>query len=183
MIKLGDISSLREKLKPNKDLTHTFDEPQDDVTVAYHRDRDEKWEQTKPLLNKNIDEFNNWLKDSWIEYIYLYDEEKKKWLWDYVDYVNNNIELKDLDKAIKNIDKVAIKSGYYFMIFDKAEVPFLNSLIKTNRQVEFDDWIYNLYDAPNWDLAKQVDALMDSKNMDVGYEIDNYEIRKDNISI
>ena len=180
---MGDISSLREKLKPNKDLTHNFDEPQDDVTIAYHRDRDEKWEQTKPLVNKNLDEFNNWLKDSWIEYIYLYDEEKNKWLWDCVDYADNVIELKDLDNAIKNIDKVAIKSGYYFMIFDKDEVPFLNKLTKTNRQIEFDDWIYDLYDAPNWNLAKQVDALMDSKNMGVGYDIDDYEIRKDNISI
>lgn len=166
-------------MNPDNNTNHSFDEPQDDVTVAYHRDRKEEWEQTKPLVTKNIEEYNTILNDSWIEYIYLYDEEQNKWLWDYVDYIDNKIELKDLDKAIKCIDKVAIKSGYYFMIIEKKEVPFLNKLNRTDRQVKFDDWDYNLYEAPNWNLAQRVDALMDSKNMGVGYNIDDYEIKKD----
>ena len=177
LIKLGDISSLRKKIKPNTDVIHTFDNPQDDVTVSYHRDRKEEWEQTKPLVSKNINDFNKILDDSWIEYIYLYDEEKNKWMWDDVGYKNHKIELKDLDKAIKCIDKVALKSGYYFMLFDKGEVPFLNQLNKTNRQVKVDGWIYYLYDAPNWDLAKKIDSLMGNDSL--GYDIDDYEIKKD----
>ncbi len=38
---LGDISSLGEKVEPDPSEPHDFDDPQDDVCVAYHRDRDE----------------------------------------------------------------------------------------------------------------------------------------------
>ena len=49
LIALGDLSSLREKPTPTEG-EHTFDEPQADVTVAYHRDRGEEWKDTKPRV-------------------------------------------------------------------------------------------------------------------------------------
>ena len=42
LLNLGDISSLRERIKPNADEIHNFDFPLDDVTIAYGRDRGEK---------------------------------------------------------------------------------------------------------------------------------------------
>lgn len=39
LIKLGDISSLRKYTEPRKDEEHSFLHPQEDVTVAYYRDR------------------------------------------------------------------------------------------------------------------------------------------------
>ena len=68
---------------------------------------------------------------------------------------------------------VALKSGYYFMIFKKEEIPFFYELEKTNKAIIKDNKKYNLYEAPNWDIAQKVDALMDKKN-EIGYEIDNY---------
>jgi hypothetical protein len=42
LISLGDISSLREKPFPNPTKPHSFDIPQADVVIAYHRDRNEE---------------------------------------------------------------------------------------------------------------------------------------------
>lgn len=178
LINLGDISSLREKVKPYNDLDHSFDEPQEDVTIAYHRDRDEEWKYTKPNINKNIDDFNKGLEDSWIEYIYLYDEKNKKWLWDSVDYTKNEINLKQLSNAFK--EKIALKSGYYFMIFEKDKVPFFDDLKRLDRQVEMDNNVYELYEASDWDTAKKVDNIMGNNNL--GFDVDEYEINK-NINI
>ena len=77
-----------------------------------------------------------------------------------------------------NKDKIALKSGYYFMIFDKNEIPFFNDLKNTNRVIIKDNNTYEMYEAPNWDIAQRVDAYMDQYN-DVGFEIDEYEINKD----
>lgn len=42
LLALGDISSLGERVAPNPGEKHSFEEPAEDVTVAYHRDRGEK---------------------------------------------------------------------------------------------------------------------------------------------
>ncbi len=78
-----------------------------------------------------------------------------------------------------NNKKIALKSGYYFMIFNENEVPFFNELEITDIMVSIDNIEYNLYRAKTWDIAKQIDALMDSKNIGVGYDIDEYRIKKD----
>jgi len=41
LIDLGSLSSLCEKLTPDPTLPHSFDAPQEGVTVAYHRERGE----------------------------------------------------------------------------------------------------------------------------------------------
>ena len=52
IVALGSISSLRERIAPNEDENHSFDSPVGDVTIAYHRDRGEDFEQIKGK-NKN----------------------------------------------------------------------------------------------------------------------------------
>jgi hypothetical protein len=42
LIALGSISSLKPLVAPPEGATHTFDNPLEDVTVAYHRDRGEE---------------------------------------------------------------------------------------------------------------------------------------------
>ena len=42
LIALGSISSLKPLAAPPEGATHTFDNPLEDVTVAYHRDRGEE---------------------------------------------------------------------------------------------------------------------------------------------
>lgn len=87
IIALGDLSALGERLYPEKEydkpryswlssapVKHSFDTPQGGVTIAYHRDRNEK-------LNinhfENKTEMNRWFRNSWCEYYYLF--EKGSW--------------------------------------------------------------------------------------------------------
>ena len=83
------------------------------------------------------------------------------------------------EKIYKNHEtKIALKSGLYFMVFNKNEVPFNKELNKTNIKVNFERKYY-LYTAPSWDIDHKIDALMDSKNIGVGYAIDDYIIEQD----
>lgn len=74
-------------------------------------------------------------------------------------------------------NKVALKSGYYFMIFNKSDIPFFDELKQTNTIVNFNDTNYNLYEAPTWELAQRIDGLMGSDFL--GYSIDDYSVDND----
>jgi hypothetical protein len=65
LIALGDLSSLCEKLTPDPTSPHSFDAPQEDVTVAYHRDRGEELHIDRPI---SIHEINSQ------EYNYIFKE-------------------------------------------------------------------------------------------------------------
>lgn len=81
----------------------------------------------------------------------------------------------------KNNNLVALKSGYYFMIFKKDDIPFFNDLKKTNQMIKKDNEEFNLYEAPTWELAQKVDDLMG--NEWDGYDIDEYTIDKNNVRV
>ena len=83
LISLGAISSLHENVEPDpkggtktvwKGLKrvekpakgkHTFDEPQNGVVVAYHRDRGEDWESCKPRVDKDARTFAKGDVEEW----------------------------------------------------------------------------------------------------------------------
>lgn len=67
LIELGDISSLAENLSPEPHQDHSFTNPAQAVTVAYHRDRGEDWNHCKPKSTENISNFTNQ------EFNYLYN--------------------------------------------------------------------------------------------------------------
>lgn len=66
------------------------------------------------------------------------------------------------------------------MLFKKEKISFLNELKKTDCLVEMDDKEYYLYEAPTWELAQRIDALMGNENL--GFSIDDYIVNK-NINI
>lgn len=99
LLKLGNIESLKEKINP--DLNSN-----DNVTIAYHRDLKESLTKNKAIINNNIDDFYNILFDSWIEYVYLYDEKNKKWLYDNYSIDNDKLSLKPLDDYFKISNKM-----------------------------------------------------------------------------
>lgn len=112
LISLGDISVLAENINPDTTKPHNFEEKQKNVVVAYHRDRGEPWEDVKPMVMSK--EFE--AKDTSIEYIYYFDDDKK--LWRYKELYSNNpqwIWLKDennisLDERMDNtLKELAIK--------------------------------------------------------------------------
>ncbi len=73
LIGFGDISSLKEKI----DFVgkHDYDNAQEDVTVFYGRDRNEKGVNAKKFLSLEVYK----QKNDFQEYDYVYVEKKKKW--------------------------------------------------------------------------------------------------------
>ena len=58
LISLGNISSLREKITPEKGSTHSFDKPDKDVTVFYGRDRGEKGQEAFTCTEEELKDPN-----------------------------------------------------------------------------------------------------------------------------
>lgn len=71
LVSLGDVSSVGAKLEPTKDY-HSFDYPEEEVCVFYHRDRGESWDHNKPRIYNTKEEIFE------IEY-YVYIFEDGKW--------------------------------------------------------------------------------------------------------
>lgn len=78
LISFGDISQLREKIRP--ETQHSFDNPQDGVTIFYKRDRDEVNVDARKY--DTIDAY--WKEEGYyfdIEYVYMWDAVSGKWKW------------------------------------------------------------------------------------------------------
>lgn len=76
LIALGDISALRSEVIPDANETHDFNDPQDDVVIAYHRDHQEDWEDVKPICCTSIKKIFEKYGSC---YLYYYDLEEKTW--------------------------------------------------------------------------------------------------------
>lgn len=76
LIALGGISYLAEKLEPTTG-SHSFEHPEQNVVVAYHRDRGEDWEHNKSAHFANIDELISDI--GWEDYVYLFDVRTESW--------------------------------------------------------------------------------------------------------
>lgn len=87
LIALGDISSLGEAV--STEAPHSFDRPSRGVTVAYHRDRSEDWNQS---THKSAEEF---FKSDYEEYGYLFTKDEK-WLV----IGNNGDEVEELENLV-----------------------------------------------------------------------------------
>lgn len=97
LIKLGNISMVNTHISPKENQEHNFRHPQRGVTIAYARDRGDRYQ--KPRIHKNLSEFMKYFYDSMCVYVYLYDQNEQKWLTNYgLDYN----ELTDLETAIEN---------------------------------------------------------------------------------
>lgn len=92
LISLGYISSLGINIEPNPSMPHTFDDPQEDVTVFYGRDRGEKDCGKETIRLEYID-----TDFSWIEYCYVYGLDNK---WRYFEKGRLSEGLKDLEQGL-----------------------------------------------------------------------------------
>lgn len=78
LIHMGGLSSIEKNLYPNPSKPHTFTNPQDDVTVAYTRDRGDKIEidHEVHLSDKAMIHF---MSQHDVEYLYLFKD--NHWHW------------------------------------------------------------------------------------------------------
>lgn len=70
-------------------------------------------------------------------------------------------------------EKVAVKSGYYFEIFDKNEIP--KTLTKYAKKVELDNVVYDLYHGNTLEEEKTIDKMFGDR---MGYNIDEHTMKK-----
>ena len=99
LLKLGDISVLGRKLAPGPG-THSVEQPQPDVTVAYVRDDERPKAENKPYTDRNVTAFTKMYAD---RHCYLYDVRSGTWLHagPYSDF--NPLETSDNGKgAVQN---------------------------------------------------------------------------------
>lgn len=78
LISLGDISSLRQEVEIPENEVHTFDNPLKEVTVAYHRDREEDFNNC--TFNHLYDMVSHCYNE-YEEYLYFYEGDK----WSYIE--------------------------------------------------------------------------------------------------
>ena len=72
LVRLGSLSSLGERAKPLNPEAHSFNNKEEDTTVAYHRDRGEAWAGVKPTTAEPLSELVSLADESWAEYVYLF---------------------------------------------------------------------------------------------------------------
>lgn len=96
LIDLGDISSLDKEVNPTEE--HSFDKPQKGVTVTYGRDRGESG--VSKQVFESLDSYKKYLKGSWCEFVYIYDESYNKWLYTtlYGDMTIRELTEEEIDK-------------------------------------------------------------------------------------
>ena len=71
-------------------------------------------------------------------------------------------------------EKVAVKSGYYFEIFSKSEIP--NTLIESNIQVSLNNKVYKLYKASSIEDERKIDKMFGDR---MGYDIDEHTVNNE----
>ena len=113
LIKLGNISCLNEKIDPDPTRPHSFDysERQDDVTVAYGRDRGEKGQESTLCSMKKLKEWG------WIEYIYIFNT-KNEWIYSGYPFDEFKNVKEDLEGYYKKLGIKRPKDFYGYMSDD-----------------------------------------------------------------
>lgn len=72
------------------------------------------------------------------------------------------------------IERIAVKSGLYFEIFEKRQVPGI--IINSGNKVKINGEIFDLYEATNLIDERKIDNIFGDK---MGYFIEDYIIDKD----
>ena len=75
-----------------------------------------------------------------------------------------------------NDSKIAVKSGYYFLLFEASAIPYLERLEKKDYQVKYEDIVYDIYDAKTWEDTQLINDLFGDR---MGFDIDDYKINKE----
>ena len=83
LVALGDASCICERMIPSVDSGHSFDSPEHNVCIFYHRDRGENWEHTKPGILRKSEVLNCY-------YAYIWEDEK--WTAYKGGRINHNVE-------------------------------------------------------------------------------------------
>lgn len=130
LMALGNLSSLGERLYPDRYEEHDFEHRQDGVCVFYGRDRGEKEQQATEVKLTDIDD-----PTSWIEYCYVYGLDG---VWRYFECGHLDEGLKDLSEGL---DEEYRKLGFprpegYYGFYTQDDIKRLRCLYKHGKEEE-----------------------------------------------
>lgn len=91
LVQLGSISSLNKNINPSVESNHSFEKPEKDTVIAYHRDRGEDL----CIYNKNTLEGIKSLKE---DFNYLFEND----CWN---LLNNDLSLTKIEDLLKELNK------------------------------------------------------------------------------
>lgn len=161
---LGDISLLEENVFPDTTKEHTFDNRQDFVTVAYHRDRGERLRfEVYNSKEKLLDDFSK----SASNYLYLFEDDK----WYFVDK-EKGLKFEPLeDNLLKEnlIDNPSVSYSYEdelaveLMNYARDFDPYEYKDIYSNDEDAFNDMKHNLLTSK--DTSNMIDWLSNDINI------------------
>lgn len=170
LIKLGDISKLGKEVSPDSSKPHNFKERQDDVTVAYHRDRGEKFHSKDFLTREELIKRNyifNPLKENinkrkevshlLVEYIKRVDPYKfslyfgtEEFAFDLMNGIlssKNGIE-DTMEKLYSDIHKFVHDGGYNDEEMENLSKEALSLMLEVNK------YSYTLYEAEEFEMER-----------------------------
>ena len=195
LLNLGDISLLGTRVNPDQSIQHGFDydKRQEGVTVAYGRDRQETEVDKKIYQNK--EEFVNSFKDTWCEYVYLYDENNEKWLYSKIPFNDStNLDFKSLHNELNDRGLIRKVDGRKANLI-KKQVDFIHDYDHYefyDVYESYEDAYFEVYDLfssekglrnfvkTNKDILYTIDELDDpkmKKTYDLGIEL-NQELKE-----
>lgn len=97
LLGLGAISFLAPKVNPDPGKPHTYENPQEDVTRAYARDRGDEFHPAQDLSYQELTD-----ERSWADYVYVFGEDGK---WRYAQPWQEDKSLKDLEEAVNALEQ------------------------------------------------------------------------------
>ena len=106
------------------------------------------------------------MKEPKKEYIKEWNEEKEK--------VELLQELIEEEKEKQKKDIIAVRSGFYFKLFHKCDIPY--KLKKTDIKLAYEDNIYQLYQGTNVGDILEIDKIFGDES---GLLINDYKITKE----
>jgi len=90
LISLGDIASLGHRVSPDEHEIHSYDKPIKNITVAYHRDRQEPEDETNTTVGISLEEVLDCI-DYNFAYVFIHNE------WYLYDYEQKLIKLSEIE--------------------------------------------------------------------------------------
>lgn len=172
LLDLGDISVLGTRVNPDPSVHHGFDynERQEGVTVAYGRDRKETGIDKK--VYQDEEKFIKSFKDTWCEYVYLYDEKSEEWLFSKIPFGSSiSLDFKSLHNELDNrglVDKISERKDELI----RKQVDFIYEFDPYNfRDVyeSYEDAYFEVYDLFN--SEKGLENFIKT-NRDILYTVD-----------
>ena len=104
LINRGDIEALHEYADSDSFKIKKYGDGE--ITHSFFDDDKNNWDVYKPIHSKSVEIFlKNDIEDL-VQYIYLFSEQKDKWLWS---NVNFDGEFRDLEKTFEITEKLEVK--------------------------------------------------------------------------